>query len=661
MRRVFKECGFKLWGDVNAGKVQAFLAVLRARGAGARTANCYLVAFKSFCAWMVRAGRASESPVHHLQRHNQRVDVRRRRRAMTNFELGALVNAAMAGGDEYGMPGAERAVLSISWRWKAGCAGRNCGPSRAGTLTLPENRQRSQSERRTANIGERTRCRSAPDMAARLKSFLKNCLDTASAFPHMPANRMGAKILQADLASARAAWIEAAHGAERQERAESDALTRVDRSGQVADFHGLRHSFITNLARAGVHPKTAQDLARHSDVNLTLSRYTHTVIADRSEALAGLPDLEALTAEALRATGTDDVDGARLCRHFAKSADKAGLHRTNLDSGRGYSKKHESPCDSKINRESQGLHAMAEDPGLEPGMPDPESGVLPLHQSSAQAGVYYNLRLAGVKADSGPGMRIFGGGFRLDEAKKILIVRNDRIGDVVLTLPMATAIRRRFPQAEVHFLLRRYTAPLAAGHPDVGKVVVVPDSLKDRAAYDRCLREIRTEKYDLAIVVHSKGDVARLVRDAKIPFRMGSGLRLHSWRYNVPVFQRRRQPKRHELDYNLDMIRGYVPVPAREEVEFRLRPDEKALLRVRRFLDERKIARYTIVHPGSGQSAVDLPLETFGKLMDAFEFPGEIIVTGTSDESALYRGLAAAAKRRLLDATGRFRSASLWR
>jgi ADP-heptose:LPS heptosyltransferase len=251
-------------------------------------------------------------------------------------------------------------------------------------------------------------------------------------------------------------------------------------------------------------------------------------------------------------------------------------------------------------------------------------------------------------------MRIFGGGFRFDRAKRILIVRNDRIGDVVLTLPMATAIRRRLPQAEVHFLLRGYTAPLAAGHPDVGKVVVSPDSLKDRAAYDKCLREIRSEKYDLAIVVHSKGDVARLVWDAKIPFRMGSGLRLHSWRYNVPIFQRRRQPKRHELDYNLGMIREYVPIPAREEVDFRLRPDEKALLRVRRFLDERKITCYTIVHPGSGQSAVDLPLETFGKLMDAFEFPGEVIVTGTSDESALYRGLAAAAKRRLVDATGAF-------
>jgi heptosyltransferase III len=251
-------------------------------------------------------------------------------------------------------------------------------------------------------------------------------------------------------------------------------------------------------------------------------------------------------------------------------------------------------------------------------------------------------------------MKIFGGGFRFDRAKKILIVRNDRIGDVVLTLPMATAIKRRFPQAEVHFLLRAYTAALATKHPDVGKVVIVPDSLEDHAAYDRCLREIRSEKYDLALVVHSKGDVARLVRDAKIPFRMGSGLRLHFWRYNVLVFQRRRQPKRHELDYNLDMIRDYVPVPPREETDFRLRPDELALQRVRRFLAEKNIGRYTIVHPGSGRSAVDLPLETFGKLMDAFEFPGEVIVTGTAEESALYRGLASTAKRRLVDATGLF-------
>jgi integrase len=57
----------------------------------------------------------------------------------------------------------------------------------------------------------------------------------------------------------------------------------------VADFHALRHTFITNLAMSGVHPKVAQDLARHSTIELTMSRYSHTVMEQRSEAVARLP------------------------------------------------------------------------------------------------------------------------------------------------------------------------------------------------------------------------------------------------------------------------------------------------------------------------------------------------------------------------------------
>lgn len=46
--------------------------------------------------------------------------------------------------------------------------------------------------------------------------------------------------------------------------------------GEVFDFHALRHTFITNLANFGVHPKDAQILARHSDIKLTMDYYTHT-------------------------------------------------------------------------------------------------------------------------------------------------------------------------------------------------------------------------------------------------------------------------------------------------------------------------------------------------------------------------------------------------
>ncbi len=56
------------------------------------------------------------------------------------------------------------------------------------------------------------------------------------------------------------------------------------------DFHALRHTFGTNLARAGVSPKLAMDLMRHSDINLTMRLYSHTLISERARALDAIPD-----------------------------------------------------------------------------------------------------------------------------------------------------------------------------------------------------------------------------------------------------------------------------------------------------------------------------------------------------------------------------------
>ena len=67
---------------------------------------------------------------------------------------------------------------------------------------------------------------------------------------------------------------------------------------------GLGHTSITSLARGGVHPKVAQDLARHSTITLTMDRYAHSVVEERRRALTALPDLSGVGDEAL-ATGTN--------------------------------------------------------------------------------------------------------------------------------------------------------------------------------------------------------------------------------------------------------------------------------------------------------------------------------------------------------------------
>ena len=89
-------------------KVQGRLAELRDDGLSIQTTNFYLQAFKQLCRWMVRDGRAAESPVVHLQGGNVRLDRRHDRRALADDELRRLLRAARYGPTRYGMTGLER-------------------------------------------------------------------------------------------------------------------------------------------------------------------------------------------------------------------------------------------------------------------------------------------------------------------------------------------------------------------------------------------------------------------------------------------------------------------------------------------------------------------------------------------------------------------------
>jgi len=96
----------------------------------------------------------------------------------------------------------------------------------------------------------------------------------------------------------------------------------------VADFHCLRHCFVSRLVRSGVNVKIAQELARHSTPVLTLGRYAHVDMQDKALALAMVPALEAprvgagvperaapgaaLLLPELALGGTDMHDGQRI-------------------------------------------------------------------------------------------------------------------------------------------------------------------------------------------------------------------------------------------------------------------------------------------------------------------------------------------------------------
>ena len=65
-----------------------------------------------------------------------------------------------------------------------------------------------------------------------------------------------------------------------------------DGEGHHADFHALRHTFITNIMKFRINPKTAQSLARHFAIDLTVNVYTSLTVNDQAAAIAALPGLK---------------------------------------------------------------------------------------------------------------------------------------------------------------------------------------------------------------------------------------------------------------------------------------------------------------------------------------------------------------------------------
>ncbi len=303
--RVIDDCGLTTWGDFNRSKVERFVAKLQVEsGIGNQTANFYVQAIQQFCRWMVSEGRWRENPLPQVTRQNVAIDRRHDRRALTVQECRALLNATYNGKAGYGMSGPERALV-YRLALESGLRANELASLTKGSFDFRTEPATVTVEAGSSKRRRRDELPMRADTAELLKAHMATKLPSARAF-NLPKSDKTAAMLKADLGVARGSWLdEVADPEQRAERERSSFLASVDDAGLVVDFHALRHTFVTSLARSGVHPKVAQALARHSTITLTMDRYSHTVIGEQSEALAALPDLTVTVRSEQLATGTD--------------------------------------------------------------------------------------------------------------------------------------------------------------------------------------------------------------------------------------------------------------------------------------------------------------------------------------------------------------------
>jgi ADP-heptose:LPS heptosyltransferase len=140
---------------------------------------------------------------------------------------------------------------------------------------------------------------------------------------------------------------------------------------------------------------------------------------------------------------------------------------------------------------------------------------------------------------------------------RILLVRLRLLGDVALTTPVIRAVRRRFPNAHVSYLVEPAAAPIVAGNPHLNEVIVTPRrSGFARITDDLALaRQLRRGRFDVAIDLHGGPRACWLTWLSRAPMRIGYTIAGRSWMYTHVVHRAPDLAPRHSVLNQADLLR----------------------------------------------------------------------------------------------------------
>lgn len=242
--------------------------------------------------------------------------------------------------------------------------------------------------------------------------------------------------------------------------------------------------------------------------------------------------------------------------------------------------------------------------------------------------------------------------------KNILIVRNDRIGDVVLSLPLAGLIKKHYPDCKITFLLRNYTKDIANDHPKIDDVIILKEE-NGKIPVWKNVNQLKKGLFDASIIVYPTFITALIIFLARVKFRVGSGYRWYSFLFNKKVFEHRKYAEKHELEYNVNLLKvfGIEENISTKNVLFDIHINKTSMEKVNNTLTDSGVEfekKTIIVHPGSGGSAIDLPIEKFSHLVKNLSLLNEvnIIITGNENEKNICSKISA--NTNAIDLSGKF-------
>lgn len=233
--------------------------------------------------------------------------------------------------------------------------------------------------------------------------------------------------------------------------------------------------------------------------------------------------------------------------------------------------------------------------------------------------------------------------------QKLLVIRNDKLGDFVLSFPALAMLKKSAPELRIAALVPKYTAPLAEICPYIDEVIIDAGNKKNNLEIDRTLQIIKAQHFDAVISFVSDWHNAKLTWRSGIPYRLAPATKLFQFLYNHRLTQRRSRSEKAEFEYNQDLARRFLqdhripiiqPQPPYLVFPQSAVENQRFLLKERLALAENK--KWVFVHSGTGGSANNLSPTQYAELIAGIlqVFDCQILLTAGPNESEKAHQLA---------------------
>lgn len=204
--------------------------------------------------------------------------------------------------------------------------------------------------------------------------------------------------------------------------------------------------------------------------------------------------------------------------------------------------------------------------------------------------------------------------------KNILIIRTDRIGDVILSTPLIQVARQANPHAHIVFMTRPYTKDIVIGNPYLDEVLIYDKDKAHKSVLATLLFafKLRKHRFDIALVLHSTTRVNWIAFLAGIPRRIGYD-RKAGWLLTDKLLYVKPQGLKHEMEYTLDIARAAGITCDSQNLAPYIPIGQDAEDAVSDFLESNGITEKDIlfcVGPGSGCISRRWPAQKFAEVSD---------------------------------------------